>query len=75
MSDPRRFGCRFPSGPFVALARLTEESAVARMIFVNLPVSILPASMAFYEALGFANNPQFTDETARPAWCGARRST
>ena len=35
-----------------------------RMIFVNLPVSDLPASMAFYEALGFKNNPQFTDETA-----------
>jgi len=34
------------------------------MIFVNLPVSNLPASMAFYEALGFSNNPQFTDETA-----------
>jgi predicted lactoylglutathione lyase len=34
------------------------------MIFVNLPVSDLPASMAFYEALGFSNNPQFTDETA-----------
>jgi predicted lactoylglutathione lyase len=34
------------------------------MIFVNLPVSNLPASMAFYEALGFTNNPQFTDETA-----------
>ena len=37
---------------------------MARMIFVNLPVSSLPASMAFYEALGFSNNPQFTDETA-----------
>ena len=35
-----------------------------RMIFVNLPVSDLPRSMAFYEALGFTNNPQFTDETA-----------
>ena len=35
-----------------------------RMIFVNLPVSNLPASMAFYEELGFTNNPQFTDETA-----------
>ena len=32
--------------------------------FVNLPVADLPASMAFYTALGFANNPQFTDETA-----------
>ena len=37
---------------------------MARMIFVNLPVTNLAASMAFYEALGFTNNPQFTDETA-----------
>lgn len=37
---------------------------MSRMIFVNLPVTDLPASMAFYTALGFANNPQFTDETA-----------
>jgi uncharacterized protein len=35
-----------------------------RMIFVNLPVADLPASMAFYRALGFENNPQFTDESA-----------
>ena len=35
-----------------------------QMIFVNLPVSDLPASMAFYEALGFSNNPQFSDDTA-----------
>jgi predicted lactoylglutathione lyase len=34
------------------------------MIFVNLPVTDLAASMAFYTALGFENNPQFTDETA-----------
>ena len=34
-----------------------------RMIFVNLPVADLAASMAFYEALGFHNNPQFTDAT------------
>ncbi|WP_203141624.1 VOC family protein [Marinobacter mangrovi] len=37
---------------------------MSRMIFVNLPVADLPASMAFYSALGFENNPQFTDETA-----------
>lgn len=37
---------------------------MTRMIFVNLPVADLPASMAFYTALGFTNNPQFTDETA-----------
>lgn len=34
------------------------------MIFVNLPVADLEKSMAFYEALGFTNNPHFTDETA-----------
>jgi len=33
-------------------------------IFVNLPVKQLDTSMAFYTALGFKNNPQFTDETA-----------
>ncbi|KGM54726.1 lactoylglutathione lyase [Lysobacter daejeonensis GH1-9] len=37
---------------------------MTRMIFVNLPVADLAASMAFYEALGFTNNPQFTDDTA-----------
>jgi uncharacterized protein len=37
---------------------------MTRMIFVNLPVVDLGASMAFYEALGFVNNPQFSDETA-----------
>ena len=34
------------------------------MIFINLPVHDLDASKAFYAALGFTNNPQFTDETA-----------
>lgn len=35
-----------------------------KMIFINLPVRDLPASMAFYAALGFKNNPVFTDDTA-----------
>ncbi len=35
-----------------------------KMIFVNLPVAHLKAAIAFYEALGFENNPRFTDETA-----------
>lgn len=34
------------------------------MIFVNLPVQDLAASVAFYEALGFTNNRQFSDATA-----------
>ena len=33
-------------------------------IFVNLPVADLKAAMAFFRALGFTFNPQFTDETA-----------
>jgi predicted lactoylglutathione lyase len=42
---------------------------MAKMIFVNLPVSDLPASMRFYEAVGFTNNPQFTnDQAAAMMW-------
>ena len=37
---------------------------MARMIFVNLPVVDLPRAMAFYSALGFVNEPRFTDHTA-----------
>lgn len=37
---------------------------MSQMIFVNLPVADLNASMAFYKALGFENNPNFTDDTA-----------
>jgi predicted lactoylglutathione lyase len=37
---------------------------MSKLIFVNLPVSDLPKSMAFYAALGAVNNEQFTDHTA-----------
>ena len=37
---------------------------VSKLIFVNLPVSDLPKSIAFYEALGAVKNEQFTDHTA-----------
>lgn len=37
---------------------------MARMIFINLPVADLERSMAFYRAIGFSNNPQFTDATS-----------
>ena len=37
---------------------------MTKMIFVNLPVTDLPASMRLYEAVGFTNNPQFTNEAA-----------
>ncbi|KGM32947.1 VOC family protein [Inquilinus limosus] len=35
-----------------------------KMIFVNLPVRDLPASAAFYVALGGTVNPQFSDDQA-----------
>ena len=34
---------------------------MTRMIFVNLPFTELPKSMAFYTAIVFENNPKFTD--------------
>ena len=37
---------------------------MAKLIFVNLPVVDLEASIAFYEAAGAVKNPQFSDETA-----------
>jgi uncharacterized protein len=37
---------------------------MAKMIFINLPVSDLLRSTAFYEAVGAVKNPQFSDDTA-----------
>jgi predicted lactoylglutathione lyase len=36
-----------------------------KMIFVNLPVSDLPASLSFYVALGGTVNPQFSDDYSK----------
>lgn len=35
-----------------------------KMIFVNLPVTDLKKSTAFYQAIGGSVNPQFSDDTA-----------
>jgi len=37
---------------------------MAKMIFVNLPVTDLPRATAFYEAIGAVKNVQFCDDTA-----------
>ena len=34
-----------------------------KQIFLNLPVADLPKSMAFFKALGYSHNPQFTGDT------------
>jgi len=38
---------------------------MAKQIFINLAVKDLQKSMDFYTALGFSNNPQFSDETGK----------
>lgn len=37
---------------------------MSKMIFINLPTTDLARSKAFYEALGFTNNAQFSDENS-----------
>ena len=36
-----------------------------KQIFINLAVADLKRSMEFYSALGFTNNPQFSDDTGK----------
>lgn len=38
---------------------------MARQIFINLAVKNLEKSMDFYTALGFTNNPQFSDDAGK----------
>lgn len=38
---------------------------MVKQIFINLVVKDLQKSMKFYLALGFSNNPQFSDDTAK----------
>lgn len=43
---------------------------MAKQIFINLAVKDLQKSMDFYRALGFVNNPQFSDDTGKcMVWC------
>ncbi len=41
-----------------------------KQIFINLAVKDLQKSMDFYTAIGFTNNPQFSDENGKcMVWC------
>ena len=43
---------------------------MAKQIFINIAVKNLQKSMDFYAALGFTNNPQFSDDTTKcMVWC------
>lgn len=35
---------------------------MSKQVFINLPVADLPKSVAFFEALGFPRNPQFSND-------------
>ena len=42
---------------------------MAKQVFINLAVKDLQKSMDFYTALGFTNNPQFSDDSGKcMAW-------
>ena len=42
----------------------TTSNLMKTQIFINLPVADVSRSLAFFKALGYAHNPQFTDDTA-----------
>lgn len=43
---------------------------MAKQVFINIAVKDLQKSTDFYTALGFVNNPHFSDETAKcMVWC------
>jgi predicted lactoylglutathione lyase len=43
---------------------------MGKQIFINLAVKDLQKSMDFYTALGFVNNPQFSDDKGKcMVWC------
>ncbi len=40
-----------------------KEKPVIKQIIINLPVTDLPKSIAFFKTLGYSHNPQSTDNT------------
>src|SRR5688572_10802925 len=43
----------------------SQEETMSRMIFVNLPVTDLSRSIAFYEAVGAVKNEEFRDGSSQ----------
>ncbi|HLA64548.1 MAG TPA: VOC family protein [Rhodothermales bacterium] len=50
--------------PAPTITRAGTTPATRHKLFLNLPVADLQRSISFFEALGFAFNPAFTDATA-----------
>src|SRR6266576_1684825 len=53
---------RPPVRPWVEIRR--KGAAMAKLIFVNLPVADLARATVFYQAVGAEKNEQFSDATA-----------
>lgn len=75
--------CRFPPASIVVWLELRVRAVhiphdtdrrgpMPKTIFISLPVADLPASIAFYEALGFRQDARMSDQTgACMAWSEA----
>ena len=50
---------------FILAINTKKFKKMAKQIFINLAVKDLQKSMGFYTALGFTNNPQFSDDTGK----------
>jgi predicted lactoylglutathione lyase len=51
-----------------------SKDTMTKTLFISLPIADLPASVAFYEALGFEQDPALSDDTgACMAWSEAIR--
>lgn len=50
--------------PAPTITRAGTAPATPRKLFVNVPVADVQRSIVFFESLGFAFNPYFTDATA-----------
>jgi hypothetical protein len=50
--------------PAPTIRNAGNKPTTSHKLFVNIPVSDLQRSITFFEALGFAFNPHFTDATA-----------
>lgn len=59
---PKRSDVKTILEPFLPLCHTGRMNI--RAFFPNLPVADLPRSVTFFEALGFAMNPTFTNEVA-----------
>ncbi len=45
------------------MTRNPENKAVGKQVFINLPVADVAKSSAFFKALGFSQDPRFSDDS------------